>query len=50
MSTLSPASVTKESRFSTGVLKVLETVDRIGNKLPHPFWIFVGLADRKSVV
>lgn len=27
-----------------GVLRVLETVDRLGNRLPHPFWIFVGLA------
>ncbi|EKU48825.1 cryptic aminobenzoyl-glutamate transporter [Brevibacterium casei S18] len=26
------------------MLTVLETVDRVGNKLPHPFWIFVGLA------
>ncbi|WP_261166495.1 AbgT family transporter [Microbacterium sp. Marseille-Q6965] len=26
------------------LLRALETVDRIGNKLPHPFWIFVGLA------
>ncbi|WP_291798002.1 AbgT family transporter [Brevibacterium sp.] len=38
------AQAKTESRFSAGVLKVLEAVDRAGNKLPHPFWIFVGLA------
>lgn len=31
-------------KFSGGILKVLEVVDRLGNKLPHPFWLFVVLA------
>jgi len=26
------------------IAKVLEVVDRVGNKLPHPFWLFVILA------
>ncbi|MEY9257664.1 aminobenzoyl-glutamate transport protein [Brevibacterium epidermidis] len=34
----------RQSRLSRGVMKLLEAVDRAGNKLPHPFWIFVGLA------
>lgn len=44
MSTQTPTKPTTQGRFSAGVLKVLEAVDKAGNKLPHPFWIFVGLA------
>ncbi|ONI84115.1 p-aminobenzoyl-glutamate transporter [Actinosynnema sp. ALI-1.44] len=33
---------TKQRRSVTSfVLRVLDVVDRVGNKLPHPFWLFV---------
>ena len=50
---MSTETSTRENRragFSAGVLKVLETVDRVGNKLPHPFWIFVWLAGIVAVL
>lgn len=30
--------------FGSLVLRVLEVVDRLGNRLPHPFWLFVILS------
>ena len=44
MSVQAPTDEDRQSRLSRGVMKLLEAVDRAGNKLPHPFWIFVGLA------
>jgi aminobenzoyl-glutamate transport protein len=35
---------TKRRSFTDRVVVGLEVVDRVGNKLPHPFWLFVVLA------
>ncbi|SDR91567.1 aminobenzoyl-glutamate transport protein [Brevibacterium siliguriense] len=44
MSVQAPTDEDRQGRLSRAVMKALEAVDRAGNKLPHPFWIFVGLA------
>ncbi|WP_211225453.1 AbgT family transporter [Amycolatopsis nigrescens] len=38
------AAQTKQRRSMSLVLRVLDFVDRAGNKLPHPFWLFVILS------
>ncbi|MEO3802260.1 AbgT family transporter [Nonomuraea sp. B1E8] len=39
-----PLTVEKESRMMSATLRVLNGIERAGNKLPHPFWLFVFLS------
>lgn len=40
----STLSIEKESRSLGVVMRVLNSIERAGNKLPHPFWLFIILS------
>lgn len=42
--TAPPAEAPQESRALRAALKSFDVIERVGNKLPHPFWLFVILA------
>ncbi|WP_336211349.1 AbgT family transporter [Nonomuraea sp. LPB2021202275-12-8] len=41
---MTTSEATTGSRSLNGVLRVLSGIERLGNKLPHPFWLFVILS------
>lgn len=44
MHSVTQAPERRRTRAVDRIVGALEVVDRVGNRLPHPFWLFVGLS------